>query len=236
MNDAVKWGTIVRNPLLAVDPPRPKSSEPKVWDTNNLNRFFQVAEDSKFRDLFHLAAQTGMRRSELCGLRWEHVNLDEGSISVVGTLQRIVGHGLVEGQPKRNSSRRKIAITKRAVALLHSVRRRQLEARLAAGPVWTDTGYVFTQPDGKAIDSDRVSREFAKVVRQGDLPHLTFHGLRHIHATLLLKAGVHPKVVSERLGHSKVGLTMDTYSHVLPDMQQAAVDALERELGAVLTV
>ncbi len=122
------------------------------------------------------------------------------------------------------------------MALLHGVRRRQLEARLAAGPVWNDTGYVFTQADGKAIDADRVSREFAKVVRQGDLPHLTFHGLRHIHATLLLKAGVHPKVVSERLGHFKVGLTMDTYSHVLPDMQQAAVEALESELGAISTV
>ena len=105
-----------------------------------------------------------------------------------------------------------------------------MEHKLNYGDLWSNTGFVFTQLDGSPIDPDRVSKEFPKLVRAEGLPHLTFHGLRHAHATLALSAGVNPKIVSERLGHSSISVTMDIYSHVLPGMQEEAALAVEQLL------
>ncbi|MSQ07667.1 MAG: site-specific integrase [Dehalococcoidia bacterium] len=154
-----------------------------------------------------------------------------GKLSVVNTLQRITGHGLVVGPPKTARSRRSIALSPEAVNLLHAIRGRQIEQRLAAGDAWQNTGYVFTQANGTPVAPDMISKDFCAIVRTAGLPHLTFHGLRHAHATLLLTAGVHPKVVSERLGHSNIAITMDTYSHVLPGLQEAAALALDERLA-----
>ncbi|MCH7734976.1 MAG: site-specific integrase, partial [Chloroflexi bacterium] len=140
------------------------------------------------------------------------MDLAGGKLAVVKTLQRIIGKGLVEAIPKKGKSHRSIALSHDAVKLLHSVRGKQIEQRLGAGGAWQDTGYVFTRPDGRPVISDEISKNFLRIVRKFDLPHMTLHDLRHAHATLLLKAGVHPKVVSERLGHSNLAITMDTYS------------------------
>ena len=168
-----------------------------------------------------------MRRSELAGLKWDHVDLVNGRLSVIATLQRIIGQGLVAGQPKTPRSRRSIALASDAIELLHSLRGRQIEQRLDFGELWMNSGYVFTQEGGKPINPPSVSKDFASIVRKAELPHLTFHGLRHAHATLALTAGINPKIVSERLGHSNIAVTMDTYSHVLPGMQEAAAQAVE---------
>ena len=172
-----------------------------------------------------------MRRAEIAGLRWEYVDLANGKLSVAVTLQRIVGKGLVQGQPKTGKGRRMLSLSESNVSLLHEIRGRHIEDRLRAGPAWQDTGYVFTQEDGSPIDADRISRDFARIVRTDGLPHLTFHGLRHAHATILLTAGIHSKVVSERLGHSNIAITMDTYSHVLPDLQAEAAQAVDERLA-----
>jgi integrase len=111
--------------------------------------------------------------------------------------------------------------------VLHAVRGQQIEHQLAAGPLWQSTGHVLTQVDGRPVNPVKVTQEFTALVRKAALPHLTLHGLRHAHATLLLTAGVHPKVVSERLGHSNIAITMDTYSHVMPGLQEEAVLALD---------
>ena len=113
-------------------------------------------------------------------------------------------------------SRRSIALSLEATKLLGSIGAKQAEQRLAVGPTWQDTGYVFTRPDGRPIIPDEVSKGFLKLMRKSELPHMTLQGLRHAHATLLLTAGVHPKVVSERLGHSSIAITLDIYSHVMP--------------------
>ena len=227
---AVKWGVLVRNPADAVDPPRPERKTINMWDTETVNTFLEAAKEIQFGDLYRFAILTGMRRSEIAGLKWQYVDLHNRRLSVVSTLQRIVGKGLVEGQPKTGRSRRVISLSLRTVTLLREVRGIQIKNRLKSGPVWQDTGYVFTQPDGGAIDADRISRKFAHFVRDAGLPHLTFHGLRHAHATSALYAGVHPKVLSERLGHSNIAITMDTYSHVLPDLQEAAAEAIDEQL------
>jgi integrase len=225
--DAVKWGTLTRNVADAATPPRPENRQINMWDAETTDRFLATAESSRFCDLYYLAVQTGMRRSELAGLKWSNVDLVNGALSVVNTLQRIPGRGLVDGQPKTNRSRRLISLTPDSVALLHGVRGNQIERSWDYGELWQNTGYVFTQEDGSPIDPESVTRDFCAIVRKSGLPHLTFHGLRHCHATLALTAGVNPKTVADRLGHSSVATTMDVYSHVLPSVQAEAAQAVQ---------
>jgi len=228
---AVKWGILTRNVTDATSPPSIQRKQIKMWDVDTIRRFLGLTKGARFGDLYHQAVFTGLRRSELCGLHWDDVDLIGGKLSVVSTLQRIRGHGLVEGQPKTQKSRRSIALSPQAVDVLHSIRGRQIEQQLEAGPLWQNAGYVFTEPDGRPVIPDQVTQDFARTIRKAGLPHLTFHGLRHAHATLLLTAGVHPKVVSERLGHSNIAITMDIYSHVLPGLQEQAVLALDQRLS-----
>ncbi|MDA1270673.1 MAG: tyrosine-type recombinase/integrase [Chloroflexi bacterium] len=231
LSDGVKWGVLVRNVADAATPPRPQNKEMEMWDTDTISEFIAITEGHRFRDFYLLALLTGLRRSELCGVKWESVDLVAGRLSVVRTLQRIDGKGLVEGQPKTRKSRRSIALSPQAVEVLHAVRGQQIEYQLAAGPLWRNTGYVLTQADGSPLNPITVTQKFTAIVRESNLPHLTLHGLRHAHATLMLTAGVHPKVVSERLGHSNIAITMDTYSHVMPGLQEEAVLTLDAQIN-----
>ena len=172
-----------------------------------------------------------MRRSELTGLKWDCVDLEKGVIHVTRTRQRITGRGLVEGVPKTNKSKRSIDIGPDAPSLLNKIKTSQAVKRLAMGPVWSHTNYVFSKDDGNPIDPDAITHAFGTIVRQNSLPRLSFHGLRHAHATLLLTSGIHAKVVSERLGHSNISITMDTYSHVLPNLQKEAAIAIDNVLA-----
>ena len=174
---------------------------------------------------------TGMRRGELAGLKWANVNLSNHQLQVVNTLQRITGQGLMNGQPKTERSRRSIALSADTVALLHKIRGRQITQKLEVIDAWTDSGYVFTDASGMPVDPNLATRAFKKVVAAAGLPKLTIHGLRHTHATILLKQGVNSKVVSERLGRASVATTMDIYSHVLPDMQEKAALAIDAALA-----
>jgi integrase len=231
LSHGLRWGLLTRNVADATTTPKIQRKQMPMWDVDTIHRFLEAATGNRFRDLYHLALLTGMRRSELTGLQWNNVDLVGGKLAVVNTLQRITGHGLVQGPPKTARSRRSIALSPETVNLLHAVRGRQIEQRLAAGEAWQNTGYVFTQADGTPVAPDMISKDFCAIVRQAGLPHLTFHGLRHAHATLLLTAGVHLKVVSERLGHSNIAITADTYSHVLPGLQEAAALALDERLA-----
>lgn len=230
LSHAVKWGVLSRNIADATAPPRIHRKQMTMWNVETINKFLTIASSSRFRGFYQLAVLTGLRRSELCGLRWQNVDLVSGKLSVVATLQRIKGHGLVEGLPKTARSRRSVALAPDSIELLHSIRGQQIQHQLEFGELWQNTGYVFTQLDGSPVIPDRVTQDFARLVKREGLPHLTLHGLRHAHATLALTAGVNPKVVSERLGHSTIAVTMDTYSHVLPGMQEAAALVVEELL------
>ena len=230
LSHAVKWGTLARNVADATTPPRIQRKQMAMWDIETINRFLDAASPSRFRDLYHFAVLTGLRRSEICGLQWSTVDRVGGKLSVVNTLQRIPGHGLVDGQPKTAKSRRSIALAPDAIGLLHTIRGQQIEQEWELGGLWQHTGYVFTQLDGSPVVPDQVTQDFARVVQREGLPHLTLHGLRHAHATLALTAGINPKVVSERLGHSTIAVTMDVYSHVLPGLQEEAALAVEQLL------
>ena len=225
--DALKWGDVERNVTEATTPPRVETKEPEVWDRETIKQFFKVAEGSSYHGLYILAILSGMRRSEVLGLKWQNVDLATGNIRIVTTLQRVTGKGLVEGTPKTPRSRRQLPLHPMAVKVLTVIRDRQAAQRETAGEFWEESSYVFTNGVGRPIDSDLVSRDFAKIVRKTGLPRITFHGLRHSFASLLLDEDVHPKVVQELLGHASVSTTMDIYSHLLPGIREKAITVLD---------
>ena len=168
-----------------------------------------------------------MRRGELLGLRWSDVDLDANSITVRQNLV-LVDHERAYSEPKSAAGRRTISIDAETVAALRSHRARQAAGRLAWGAAWTDTGLLFGLEDGNPLHPESVTKRFDQLRRAGSLPVTTFHGLRHSHATALLRAGVPIRVVSQRLGHASVGVTLGIYAHVLPGDDEAAALAWGR--------
>jgi integrase len=191
-------------------------------------------EGDRLEALYVLALTTGMRLGELLALRWSDVDL-QGAASALhmrATLRYRNADTYYFKPPKTPKSRRRIGLSSMAQEALRGHRTRQLEERLAAGPVWRDEDLVFCTPVGGALCGNHLSgRDFQALLRRAGLLRIRFHDLRHTCATLLLRRGVHPKVVSELLGHSTVTMTLDRYWHVLPDMQQAAMDAMDGLLG-----
>ena len=236
LGHAVKWGIIARNVAEAASPPRPEQKQMPMWDVPTIIDFLELSHGTRFGHVHEFAVLTGLRRSEICGLKWESVDLEAGGLAVVATLQRIKGHGLVTGTPKTKRSRRTVDLAPETIDLLRTIRGGQMAQQLEYGSVWQNTGYVFTDIDGSPLAPDMVTKDFCGLVREHGLPQLTFHGLRHAFATLGLKAGISPKVVSEALGHSNIGITLDTYSHVLPNMQtelsKAVANLLKRQSPA----
>ncbi len=194
--------------------------------------FLTVAADDRLEALYVLAVSTGMRQGELLGLRWRDVDLEDGVLRVTGTMQRITNQGIGVSEPKTAGSRRQIARTAQAIAALLRRHRKQSEERLGAGAEWQDSDLVFCNTLGRPIESSNlVRRSFKPLLKSAGLPALRLHDLRHTAATLLLRKKVPSKVVSEMLGHSNIGITLNIYSHVLPDMQREAVGAMEALLG-----
>ena len=168
--------------------------------------------------------------------RWQDVDLEQGAAHIQQSAQRIQGQGIVFRQPKTRLSRRSVALSQDTVRVLRRHRRRQAERRLLAGPAYQDHDLVFATSLGTPLEPGNVRRDWLLIVKAGGLDGLRLHDLRHAHATLMLRAGVHPKVVSERLGHASVNITLDTYSHVLPGLQEAAAEAIDRALDEPATV
>lgn len=232
LDQAVRWNPVARNPTDAVDAPRPQRKEITVLTAEQAQRFLGAAEVDRLHALYVLALMTGMRQGELLGLRWQDVDLAAGSLSVRRTLVR-TSQGWSWAEPKTAKGRRTIALPDLAVEALRQHRVRQLEERLRAGGLWDDLDLVFPNHTGRPLERQNVvKRSFRPLLARAGLPAIRFHDLRHSAATLLLSLGEHPKVVQERLGHSTIGVTMDTYSHVLPDMQRKAASKLDALFAA----
>ena len=231
---AVEWNALIRNPATSAKPPRPKALNMETWDSDTFRIFTESAKNSPFMPVYHLAVLTGMRRSELCGLRWDMVDLDAGYLRVTRTLQRIDGLGIVVGQPKTTRSRRTVSLGQTAICILRTLRVEQAERRLSIGPLWHDTGYVFTNADGSPVVGDRLTKEFSKLVKVSGLPHLSFYGLRHTAASLLIAGGVHARTIADILGHSSITVTMDTYGHLMKGIQEDAINVLDSQLSGTL--
>jgi integrase len=238
--DAMKWNLLMRNPADAADPPRSRPNESgamRTWTAAELGTFLQAEPNDRLQALWWLLASTGMRRGEAVGLRWEDVDTDGATLSINRTLvttdaRRAGDPGMAWSTPKTAKGRRSVALDATTVTILKGHKARQAEERLAIGAGYQDEGLVFALPDGSPIHPKTVSYYFDRRVKRLGVPRIRLHDLRHTHATLALQAGVHPKVVQERLGHANIGITLDTYSHVTPAMQSEAAE----RVAALLTV
>jgi len=222
--DAVRWGHISRNPLDAADPPRKQGEgarEMRTWTKEQLKAFLGAVAGERLSPLWHVIAMTGMRRGEAIGLRWSDVDLEAARLSVRRALIP-TSREVVVSEPKTAKGRRVIALDLGTVEVLKAQAARQLEEQRDWNEAWVESGLVFTAETGAALDPESVSRYWRQAVKRSLLPPIRLHDLRHTHATLALQAGIHPKVVSERLGHATVSITLDTYSHAIPAMQEEA--------------
>lgn len=226
---AVKWGLLARNPCDGAEPPRPPRQEFAALDAEQARAVLDAVRGTNAYMPALLSLATGMRLGEVLALRWEDVDLEAGLISVRRSLYSPAKGQYVFKEPKSASSRRAIEIGPDLAAALRRHRAEQARARLAAGERWQDWGLVCCREDGSPLLPQSVSSRFADLVRRAGIK-VRFHDLRHAHATLLAQRGLHPKLLSARLGHSGVGITLDLYAHAMPGMQREAASWLESVL------
>jgi integrase len=238
---ALKWGLISRNSAALVDAPRIPRKQVVPFDADQAGRLLEAAKGSRYEAVYQLALMLGMRRGELLGLRWSDVDLDGRTLRVSQSLQRIAtgSHGngrktaLLATEVKTDGSRRTIALPDSVVKALRAHKARQAQERLVAGSSWQDHGLVFVSRNGRPTEPIGLHRDYKAVLEKAELPTtMRFHDCRHSAASLLLAQGVSPKMIADLLGHSRIGITMDLYGHILPAMRRETADAMDRILGS----
>ncbi len=230
---AMRQGILMHNAADLVDPPRAKKSRMRTLIPSEVAKLFEVAKDTPYYPIYYTAINTGLRQSELLGLRWRDVDLDLAALSVNQVLYKR-RRVCIFKEPKSEHSRRRLDLSP-SLSLYLRTYRAQKEAEYAAlGKTLGDDDLVFSRIDGTAVDPGTLTHHFADMVRKLGFSRVRFHDLRHSFASLMLLAGVHPKVVSEMLGHSSVAFTLDTYSHVIGGLQKSAMLKLDEMLHSKL--
>jgi len=225
---AVNLELIPKNVASHVELPHVTRNEINVWDIEEIKSFLKVAKESRYYIAFHLAITTGMRQGELLALRWKDIDLQRGTIHIRQTLSHD-GKEFLTGA-KTASSIRSITLLPGTITALKKHKTTMMREKLKAGTDYVDHDLVVCTCRGTALSPRNLLRTFKNLIQKANVPGIRFHDLRHTHATSLLLEGINPKVVAERLGHSKVSVTLDTYSHVLPSMQKEAVEKLNKTL------
>lgn len=216
---AYKWEVLHKDIASLLEPPRIKKKEMKVWTIKQVNDFLKFTKHSRYHPVYFLAAYTGMRKGEIVGLTWDDIDFEEKTININKTLYKARDEYLLQ-EPKTKGSVRTIYIDDDIIRVLKKQKVKQNLERLRYGGVYKEHNMVFAQETGEFVNTQGVNGLFTRFINQMGLPRIRFHDLRHTHATILLQMGVNPKIVAERLGHSTVQITLDTYSHVLPSMKK----------------
>lgn len=220
VDEMIRAGKSIRKARAAVPTPSPVM----VWRPDQLGQFLDHAAEDRLYALWHLYAHRGLRRGEACGLEWDDVDLDAGTIAVVRQRISVAGR-IIEDSPKSDAGERTISLGRDTVDVLRAHRQAQRKERLSAGEGWVKSGKVFCAPDGSPLDPNQVSDQFEALTMAADLPPIRLHDLRHGAASLLLASGASLKVIQETLGHASISLTANTYTSIYPDMAVAAADA-----------
>lgn len=228
LNQAVKWQLLAASPMAGVDAPKAQGDTTSrgaltLEQTRQLFGAAKAWRGGRLHPVLVLAVSTGVRQGEIVGLLWEDFDPDRATLTVRRTLHRKKG-GWSYG-PTKSGKVRTLEIDNRLVALLRDHRRRQLEERVAA-PAWTETGHIFTTPEGRPIHRAVLYQSFKRLCRREGLPDITFHELRHTCATILAERGAHPNTVQAILGHAEVGVTLRTYTHAWLGQTREAASSL----------
>ena len=234
LSDAVDRDLLVRNVATKAKPPKASDTKPPEvswWTPAELRTFLAKTAEEPLGPLFRVAAMTGMRRGEVCGLRWSDVDLDKAWIEVRQQLTVVRGapNGglLFSDRTKTDHGRRGIDLDPTTVAVLRTQKRRQAEHRLATGAGWSNEhDLVFTEPDGRPLDPESVAKTFARRVSRHGLRRIRFHDLRHTHVAHLIEAGEQPLLITRRLGHASTAFTQDRYGHLFEDAGSQAASAV----------
>lgn len=221
---AEREGIVGRNVCAVTEPPSAKAPQGRTWTADEARRFLAKAKDDTLAPLWLLALATGLRRGELLGVRWQDIDLERGALTVKQTVQLLNRAPHIQ-TPKTDA----VKLSPDAVTALNDHRKEWIARKLAAS-AWDDGDLVFCTNAGKPLNPNNLYRNYHAIVDRAGVPRIRIHDLRHTHATLLLAAGTPIRAVSERLGHSKTSVTLDTYAHVLPDMQDHAVNAINAAL------
>lgn len=232
LSHALRLGMIGSNPALAVIRPKFKRKEMKTLSDSQVRILLSFAEGGRFEVLFWLAVTTGLRQGELLGLKWSDVDWTGRRLGIQRQLQRLRG-GLVFSEPKSAAGRRVIALGVTTVEKLRKHQDIQFVESQMVGSSWKENDMIFPSSTGTPMDPSNLYHNFKRLLIKAELPDVRFHDLRHTAATLMLQQGIHPKVVQERLGHSDISLTLNTYSHVLPGMQDEAAGKLDELLTPI---
>jgi len=230
---AVAMRLLANNPAADVKPPTPPAAEIEILLGDDLYLVLKTAKTTGSYVPILLAATTGMRRGEILGLRWRDMNLDSHVLTVNNTLEETKA-GLRLKEPKSKRSRRNITLPALMVAALREHKAAQAQERLVLGLGRAHEDYVFTDLEGGPGRPRNLTKEFTRIIERTGVRRVSFHSLRHTHASQLLKDGVHVKVVSERLGHSSISITLDIYAHTIPNMQADAAARIDAALAGAL--
>lgn len=228
LKKAMKWELIKQNPAALVDRPKAFKTELKVWDTHEIKAFLDYSKGNRYYIAFLLAITTGMRQGEILGLRWKDINFENHTLSVNQTLNH-KGDKITPGA-KSKAGIRNISLPFETITALNTHKQLIISEKIQAGLLYTNLDLVVCTNVGTPCIPRNLVRSFYGLIEKAKLPRIRFHDLRHTHATMLLKQGINPKIVAERLGHSNVRVTLDTYSHVLPNMQQETASAINKLL------
>lgn len=232
---ATKWKIIHSNPADDTTPPKHDKAEIHPLNRIQLNKLLEVAEGHKDKWLYMFAAYSGMRQGEILALTWSSVDID--GKKPVARVRQTMGYINRQGfvfRPigKSKKALRGLVLLDQAACALRQRRKQQLEERMAAPPgQYQKTDLIFTDHLGRPLDPSGLTRRFKRLATKAGFPNLRFHDLRHTFATMMLEMGIHPKVVQEYLGHETIGITMDTYSHVVPGVHQEAVTRVNEYLA-----
>jgi integrase len=232
LGQAVQWEMIARNPCSAVKPPKVQPKPMQTYDLAQTAELIEAMRGTRFFVPVLLAVLCGLRRGEVAALQWANVDLKAGSIAVTRSAEQTRA-GVRYKEPKSGRART-VALSSSLVGELKAHRVRQAEELLRLGIKVTDATFVCAREDGLPLQPQTLTHDWGRKIAKTNLPKLRFHDLRHAHASHLLASGVHPKIAQERLGHSSISVTLDTYSHVLPNMQADAAALVDAALQAAL--
>ena len=227
IDHAIKWQICTINPCHAVTPPRREKYRGQVYNPDQLSLLLDAVANTKVFLPIIIATTCGLRRGEICALRWCDVEMEK-SLLLVGNSLDWEDKKLTLRPVKTTTSARVVKLPSIALEALKIEKRRQAEDKLRAGGLYEDKSFCWAWDDGRPHDPDYLYKEFRKILESNNLPRIRFHDLRHSHATALLLEGVSVKVISERLGHSSTTITQDIYSHVLPQMQEEAANVMDK--------
>ncbi|RIK32472.1 MAG: hypothetical protein DCC56_01305 [Anaerolineae bacterium] len=234
LNHAIKLGLIGRNACSGVKPPKPEQTEMKFYDDHQVKCFLGTAKEigDRFYPLYFIAIHTGMRLSELLGLKWEDVNWDLSTIQVKRQVMHLKGGGYIFTEVKSKSGNRTIILGKQALEILKVHKREQPILISSAGENWTDEDLVFPSNVGTPVTGSKIRSAMRKLLKASGLPKIRFHDLRHTAASLMLNHGIPVLIVSKRLGHSKPSITIDVYGHIIPSQQEKAAILMDNLMSS----